>query len=515
MSDAPLKQALRETNAELLLRIEELSLVRLVGDALAGAVEPATIGAALVTLLRDEGRVDLAALWAVDELGEGLRLVALCRAGDDVPARAASDAPLIPFSAGALGTAGAGTAVRLDDLAQAAPGEAPPEAAEMGALLCHPVAARGRTLGVVALATAEAGGLDAEHERLLGLIAPAVGMALESAALHRRLSVENRALRAELHGRWGTGGLIGSSAAFRRLLATMERLADADITVLVLGASGTGKEMIARALHYGGHRREAPFVPINCAALPETLLESELFGIERGVATGVERRPGLIERASGGTLFLDEIGDMSPMVQAKILRVLQEREVTRVGTARPIPVDVRVIAATHRDLEVAVRDGRFREDLYFRLKVATLHVPTLAERREDVALLAQHFLTRFARKHGRGELRLAPEALAALATRPWPGNIRELENLIEQGVVLAEGPVVGFPEAGLEAAPAEQGLDYRRVVGGAAGSAERTIIERALAATGQNRTHAARLLGIGRRTLLYKLKRHGLLGAKS
>src|SRR5207249_4719399 len=228
--------------------------------------------------------------------------------------------------------------------------------------------------------------------------------------------------------RCAAGGMVGTSPACRQLLATVARLAEVDVTVLVLGASGTGKEMVSRALHHGGRRRDAPFVAVNCAALPETLLESELFGIERGVATGVERRAGVIERASGGTLLLDEIGDMSPVVQAKLLRVLQEREVTRVGGARPIPVDVRVVAATHRDLERAVRDGGFREDLYFRLKVATEHE-----------------------------------------------------------------------------------LDYRGVVGAAVDHTERALIARALAAAGQNRTRAARLLGIGRRTLLYKLKRHGLV----
>ncbi|HZP43288.1 MAG TPA: sigma-54-dependent Fis family transcriptional regulator [Candidatus Binatia bacterium] len=509
MSDGPLEQALRDANAELLRRIEDLSFVRVVGDALAGAVEPAAIGTALVTLLRDELRADLAALWAVDELGTGVRLVAVCRTGEDAPARGASDGPLVPFSAGALGTAAAGHVVAIPDVDAAAAGDVPSEAADVRALLLHPVGARGRTLGVVALGSSEPHGLDAGHERLLGLVAPLVGMALESAALYGRVSVENRALRAELGERYGRAGLVGSSPAFRRLLALIERLADVDVTVLVLGASGTGKEMVARALHWGGRRRDAPFVAINCAALPEALLESELFGIERGVATGVERRAGLIERATGGTLFLDEIGDMSPLVQAKILRVLQEREVTRVGGARAIPVDVRVIAATHRELEMLVREGRFREDLYFRLKVATLHVPSLAERREDVPLLAQHFLARFARKHRREGLRFSSDALAALAARPWPGNVRELENAVEQAVVLAEGPVVGLPDAPDAGAP-EQALDYRRVVGGAADGAERTLIERALAATGHNRTHAARLLGIGRRTLLYKLKRHGL-----
>jgi DNA-binding NtrC family response regulator len=507
MTDEPLKRALRETNAELLLRIEELSLVRLVGDALSGTLEPASIGAALVGLLRDELRVDLAALWAVDELQGGLRLLALARGDDATPAGPA----LVPFSAGVLGTAGAGTPVVIADVADAAP--LPAETAGVASLICYPVAARGRTLGVVVLGSFERGGVGKEHERLLGLIAPVVAMALESAALYGRVAVENDALRAELAGRVATPALVGSSPIFRRLLAVLERVADADITVLVLGASGTGKEMVARTLHRGGRRREGPFVPVNCAALPETLLESELFGIERGVATGVERRPGLVERANGGTLFLDEIGDMSQSVQAKVLRVLQEREVTRVGGVRGIPVDVRVVAATHRDLEALVRDGRFREDLYFRLKVATVRVPTLAERREDIPLLAHHFLARFAAKHGRPGLRLDPGALAALVARPWVGNVRELENVLEQAVVLAEGSVLGAADIGLDAPPpAEAGLDYRRVVGTAVDGAERALIERALATAGQNRTHAARLLGIGRRTLLYKLKRYGLAG---
>jgi DNA-binding NtrC family response regulator len=511
MSEEPLKRALRETHAELLRRIEDLSLVRLVGDALAGTVEPAALGLALVGLLRDELRVDLVALWAVDELQTGLGLLAICRGDGDGPARGAADAPLVPFTAGALGRAGAGHPVHVADLAAVAAGTAPPEAEGMRTLLCHPVGARGRTLGVVVLASAAAGGLGPEHERLLGLIAPVVAMGLESAVHYGRLAGEVHALRAELGERFGPRALVGSSQAFRRLLAVMERVADADITVLVLGASGTGKEMVARALHHGSRRRAGPFVAVNCAALPETLLESELFGIERGVATGVERRPGLVERASGGTLFLDEIGDMSPSVQAKILRVLQERTVTRVGGARSIPVDVRVVAATHRDLDAAVRDGSFREDLYFRLKVATLRVPSLAERSEDIPLLAQHFLARFTAKHGRAGLRLDPDALVLLAARPWAGNVRELENLIEQAVVLAEGPVLAAADLGLDA-PADSGdrLDYRQVVGTAVGHTERALLERALAAAGQNRTRAAQLLGIGRRTLLYKLKRYGL-----
>jgi two-component system response regulator HydG len=303
-------------------------------------------------------------------------------------------------------------------------------------------------------------------------------------------------------------GLLGASPAMRRLRATVARLAASDVTVLVRGASGTGKELVARALHRLGARQHAPFVPINCAALPETLLEAELFGIERGVATGVDRRPGLVERAHGGTLFLDEVGDMTIALQAKVLRVLQEREVWRVGGAQPLAVDVRVIAATHHDLEAAVRARRFREDLYFRLKVATVQVPTLTERREDIPLLAEHFRRRAGARHRRSVRGFALEALAALVARPWPGNVRELENTIEQAVVLAQGETIGLAELGEEAV-LPPSFDYRRALAAARVGAERALLASALAATGDNRTHAARLLGIARRTLLYKLKRHG------
>ncbi|HLK11237.1 MAG TPA: sigma 54-interacting transcriptional regulator [Candidatus Binatia bacterium] len=511
--DEPLRRALREATAELLRRLDELSLVRLVGDALAGEVAPPAIGRAVVTLLREEAGAELAGLWATDARAGGLRLLALAREGAE-PETAGADAPLVPFSAGALGRAGAGEATLVEDAA-AAPEDPPAEAAGLRALLFHPVGVRGRIAGVLVLGAAEAGAVGAEHERLLGLIAPAVAMALENAALYDRLAAENRRLRAALDSGTGEPVLVGASPAFRRMLAVVERLAAADITVLVLGASGTGKELVARALHHHSPRRAGPFVAVNCAALPDTLLESELFGIERGVATGVERRPGLVERAAGGTLFLDEVGDMSLAVQAKVLRVLQEREVVRVGGGRPLPVDVRVIAATHQDLERGVREGRFREDLYFRLKVASVHVPALAERVDDVPLLAQHFLARFAEKHGRPGLELSSRAVTALVGRAWPGNIRELANAIEHAVVLAAGPLVEAADLGLDPGPAaddatDGDLAYRRVVPAAVDSAERAVIQRALVAAGQNRTRAARLLGIGRRTLLYKLKRYGL-----
>jgi len=506
MEEERLRQALREASSALIRRIEDLSFVRLVGDALTGEVEPAAVARALVGLLRDELGLEFAGLWTVDEVAGGLRSAAYARAADAGPACPSSDTPLLPFGSGPIGAAIGGTPVLVSDVA--AEPALPAEATGVGSLFCFPVVVRGRAIAVIGLGAAGPGGIDVEHERLVALVAPAVALALESAAFVQRLASENRSLRAELSDRYG---LVGTSRTFRQLLATVARLAEVDATVLVLGASGTGKEMVARALHHGGRRRDAPFVAVNCAALPETLLESELFGIERGVATGVERRTGVIERASGGTLLLDEIGDMSPVVQAKLLRVLQEREVTRVGGARPVPVDVRVVAATHRDLERAVRDGGFREDLYFRLKVATIRVPTLAERGEDVPLLAHHFLARAAARNGRAGLRLSPEALAALTARPWPGNVRELENVIEQAAVMAEGPIVGPADVGeTPAARPESELDYRGAVGAVVDQTERALIARALEASGQNRTRAARLLGIGRRTLLYKLKRHGL-----
>ena len=510
MADAPLKQALREANAELLRRIEELSLVRLVGDALAGEVEPAVIGQALVTILRQEFAVDTGALWIVDALAGGLWLAALVGSHDQ--AAAVAEGGIIPFSAGLLGEAGAGRAVLIPDVRDVAVGTLPVEMAGLGAVLLYPIIARARTIGVLALGSLEPGGIEAEHERLLGLISPAAAMALENAALYGRLASENRTLRAELQGREHPSGLVGASPAFHQLLVLVDRLADADVTVLIQGASGTGKEVVARALHRGGRRAAGPFVALNCAALPETLLESELFGIERGVATGVAGRAGLVEQANGGTLLLDEIGYMSPSVQAKVLRVLQEREVVRVGGSRRIPIDVRIIAATHRDLEAAVRDGQFREDLYFRLKVVTVRVPSLAERIQDIPLLVQHFLARFAAKHGRTDLRLSPEALALLVARPWPGNVRELENVIEHAVVMATGPAVLPADLGFEQADSGAATDmgYRRARAAAVLGTERTLIERALEAAGHNRTRAARLLGIGRRTLLYKLRRYGL-----
>ena len=506
MADDGLKRALRETNVELLRRVEDLSFVRIVGDGLAGVVSPAGVGKSLVTALREELSVDLVVLWVVDELGGGLQRVARARADDDDGTDGVPDAQ-VPVAFGNPILDAAQQAPVHVTAPQAAAGV--PDLAGPAAVYLAPIAARGRTLAVLAIGADVP--IDADVERRIALIAPAVAMALENAALYEQLARENHTLRVELTHRFGTQALIGVSAALRRLREAIDRLAATDITVLVLGESGTGKEMVARALHYGSRRVQGPFVALNCAALPETLLESELFGIERGVATGVERRAGLVERAHGGTLFLDEIGDMHPNVQAKVLRVLQEREVVRVGGARPTPVDVRIVAATHRDLEAAVRAGTFRQDLYYRLKVATVAVPALADRREDVPVLAQHFVARFAEQHGRPGMRLAPEAMAALVGRPWTGNVRELSNVIEQAVVMAVESVISLRDLDFEH-PATTGTnsELRHAVDVATETAERALIVRTLDAVGRNRTRAAQQLGIGRRTLLYKLKRYGI-----
>jgi two-component system nitrogen regulation response regulator GlnG len=304
------------------------------------------------------------------------------------------------------------------------------------------------------------------------------------------------------------------------------------VPVLVTGESGTGKELVARAIHQASARAEQPFVAVNAAAIPRELLESELFGHERGSFTGaVDSRPGRFREARGGTLFLDEIGDMPLELQAKLLRVLQSGEVTSVGGRRPEHVDVRIIAATHRDLDAAVRDGRFREDLLYRLRVVPIEIPPLRERPEDISALAQHFVARYAEELASGPRVLSPDALERLLAHAWPGNVRELENAIKRALVLGSGEVLTreafaflIPPAAAEGPPAEAGLDelvLREVDAALASGArdlhesllrriERPLLERVLAHTGGNQLRAAALLGINRNTLRKKLTELGI-----
>ncbi len=335
---------------------------------------------------------------------------------------------------------------------------------------------------------------------------------VQRAMEHRALMAENEALKAQLADLGAPGGrtLIGQSPAFRALMETLRQAAAAHATVLLVGESGTGKELAARALHELSPRASGPFVAVNCGAIPETLLEAELFGVEKGAFTGaLARREGRFERAHGGTLFLDEVGELSLSAQVKLLRVLQEGEIERLGGSGPITVDVRVVSATRRELPREVAEGRFREDLYYRLNVVEVRIPPLASRREDVPLLADHFLRRFAAKNAKPLRGLSAEALQALEDYAWPGNVRELEHAVERAVVLARGEVLevgDFPES-VRTGPRGAAGQVVIPIGTPMEEVERRLIHETLRHTGGDKTMAARLLGIAARTIYRKLER--------
>lgn len=309
--------------------------------------------------------------------------------------------------------------------------------------------------------------------------------------------------------------LIGRSPALRAVLRAGEIAAATDVTVLIQGESGTGKELLARAIHQESPRARGPFVTINCATVPEALAESQLFGHRRGAFTGADRdHTGHIAAAAGGTLFLDEIAELPLAVQAKLLRVIEQRENLRLGDSRPEPVDMRLIAATHRDLEAAVRAGRFREDLYFRLHVVPLQLPPLRQRTEDLGLLLRHLGDTLAAQYALPAPEYGPEALRVLQAYPWPGNVRELRNLCERMLVLFRGQCIGpdnLPSEIRRPAPPAAGDGFELPPSGICLEAlERDLIGQALARTRGNRTRAARLLGLSRDTLLYRLKKYAL-----
>lgn len=333
-------------------------------------------------------------------------------------------------------------------------------------------------------------------------------------AVEKALKVSNLVrqvdyLRGELDRKYDTDGIIGKSPRMQEVLKTIGRVAAADATVMIYGESGTGKELIARALHYRSSRRQGPFIQLSCAALPETLLESELFGYEKGAFTGaVSSKPGRFELADGGSLFLDEIGDISPTVQVKLLRVLEQRSFERLGSSKTINVDVRLIGATNRDLPAMIKAGEFREDLYYRLNVIPIQMPPLRERQGDVKLLAEHFLARYA--PGK---KLSAEALQALEAYSWPGNVRELQNTIERITILSPGNVIELEDLPAEVrrgAPLPTDAVRLPPEGVALEAVERDLITQALERTGGNRTRAAELLGISRHTLLYRMEKYGL-----
>jgi two-component system response regulator AtoC len=338
-------------------------------------------------------------------------------------------------------------------------------------------------------------------------------LTIRKARERERLRRENALLRRDVQRVVGERPIVAASESMIEVLELVERAAEYKSTVLLTGESGTGKEVLARAIHAQSPRRGDAFVGVNCAAIPENLLESELFGHARGAFTGADRaRRGLFVEADGGTLFLDEIGELTPPLQAKLLRALQEEEVRPVGESKPRKVNVRVIAATARDLEREVQRGGFREDLFYRLNVLRVRVPALRERRQDIPLLVDHFLAGFAASLGKPVRGVTDDALEKLVAYAWPGNVRELENVIERAMILVRSDRIGVrdlpPNVIAPAQPPAQGGTPDFSLRAARRSCETEAIQRALAATGGNRTHAARLLGISHRALLYKLKEY-------
>lgn len=326
---------------------------------------------------------------------------------------------------------------------------------------------------------------------------------------------ENRRLRALVREEPRFSSILGSSTSLAAALADLDLAAGTDATVLIFGESGTGKELAARALHQHSRRKDGPFVVVNCAAIPEGLIEAELFGHRRGAFTGAtEDRRGKFEAAAGGTLFFDEIGELPLAVQPRLLRALQSGEVDRVGDPAPLPVDVRVVAATHQDLLARVKEGTFREDLFYRLNVVPIRLPSLRERREDLPVLVEHFLVKHARKHGRGVPRLDAAVIDRFWSYDWPGNVRELENLLERLVVLARGESIGvaeLPESLRSELPRYGGARLELPAEGISlDELERGLIAEALRRCERNRSRAARFLGISRQTLIYRLKKFGL-----
>jgi two-component system response regulator HydG len=340
-------------------------------------------------------------------------------------------------------------------------------------------------------------------------------LGIERARDHSGLKSENQALKAELRAAFDLQNIIGRSRAMVALIDMIAMVAPSEATVLIAGESGTGKELIARCLHANSPRRDQPFVVVNCAAITETLLESELFGHEKGAFTGAERRrEGRFMQAHQGTIFLDEVGEMPAAMQAKLLRVIQEREIQRVGGTEVLEVDVRILAATHRDLAAEVAAGRFREDLFYRLNVVALKVPPLRERQDDIPLLAGHFLTRYAERNRKTVRGFTPRCLDLLLRHDWPGNVRELENAVERAVILMAGDYVSEKDLPLSIAGAGEALPAPGEPSAPGGprtleDIEREAILATLQRTEGNKSKAAEMLGITRKTLYKKLKTYG------
>jgi len=384
-------------------------------------------------------------------------------------------------------------------------------------LLIAPMIAGENVLGILGVGGkeergAKRGSFVEDDLRFLSSLAAIGAAAIDNTRNYHRLDViresledENRNLKQRMSREYSDRLMVGDSPKMQRVIDLVARVADSQANVLIRGESGTGKEMVARLIHGNSPRKDGPFVAINCAALPETLLESELFGIERGVATGVEARPGKFELARGGTVFLDEVGDIPLSLQAKLLRVLQEREIEKLGGRRRIPIDVRILSATHRSLEEMIESGEIRQDLYYRLKVVEIVLPPLRDRKEDIPKLVRFFLDKYGKREGLRDVRITQDALQKVMRYPFPGNVRELENLIEGALALTTDPVIDsgdllLPASVPTASGEEMSADMPKL-----GELERRYVARVLAFTGGNMSKAAKILGIDRKTL-YRMR---------
>ncbi len=522
------KKILKDINAKYLEKIEELSLIRRVGDALSGITDFSLVCKSIVSIIQQELDPDNCSLMVVDEEQNTLVLRA-AKGPYDSEARYIDDpenATTFQIGQTIAGlVARTGESILIQDVtADDRFVSREDTKVDIRSLLSLPLIVGDRAVAVLNLSHPVVGAFTSDKERILSIIANSSAAALENARLYLKLSRsrdrlarENVVLKKELTDKYTPDNIIGTSKRFADIIRTVQKVSGVDVNVLITGESGTGKELVARTIHYSSPRSEGPFVAVNCAALPDNLLESELFGIEKGVATGVEQRAGKFELAAGGTIFLDEVGDMHPSTQAKILRVLQEKEVQRIGGSKTIALNVRVISATNKDLQESIKSGAFREDLYFRLKVVEIALPSLRERRDDIPRLAQYFLKTACEKHGFGEKWFSREALNMLMTAPWRGNVRELQNVVEQAAILSSGEVIGPEDLAVTAAEDSTALsvsipdtmlNYKETLQKLTEQAEKKLIGRALEITRNNKSEAAKLLGIGRRTLLYKLDKN-------
>jgi Nif-specific regulatory protein len=371
-------------------------------------------------------------------------------------------------------------------------------------IICVPLRLQDKTIGAIYLDSKRARGkFNNETLKFLAVFGHLAAAAVENARRYDSLKSENARLKNEVDSTRLFQGIIGKSKAWKSALDLVQRVVDTDISVLISGESGTGKELIARAIHSQGARHEMPFIAINCSAIPEQLLESELFGYKKGAFTGASMdKKGLMEYADGGTLFLDEVADLSPALQAKLLRVLQDKEIRRLGGSEVKKVNIRILSATNKDLREEIKKGNFREDLYFRLNVVEIHLPPLRDRVEDIPILANYFVKKACETHGRNVKRISSSAMSMLLKHPWYGNVRELQNTIERAVVLSRGEELTEDDLKLHQHSVEGVLE----TGVTLEEFERKLVEKTLMETGGNRTRTAEKLGVSLRWLQYRLK---------